>query len=106
MFYKLIDFTIDFDFLDKSFRACYFKNQLLIFTKFYCYFGPITLQYLPSGAIQSLNNNELIIKVNNGFLAIKELMINNITISSKQFINEHKKELLNAILKGADYESC
>lgn len=99
MHYKLINFNIDFDFDDLTFRGCYFKNTLLIITKFHAYNGPITLQLLNNGGVQSLLNNEIIIKVNNGFLAIKELMINNITISAKQFINEHKQELLNTILK-------
>ena len=105
MHYKLINLNIDLDFNDLTFRGCYFKNTLLIFTKFHAYNGPITLQFLNNGGVQSLLNNEIIIKVNNGYLAIDELIVENKLISSKEFIKQYKNELLNYELNGENYET-
>ena len=78
---------------------------MLIFTKFHAYNGPITLQLLNNGGVQSLLNNEIIVKVNNGYLAIDELIVENKLISSKEFIKQYKKELLNYELIGENYDA-
>ena len=96
--YKLIDFKIDFDFNDLTHRGAYLDDELLIFTKFSRYVGPITLQYLENGGIQSLYNYHLIIKDNNGFLCVDELIVNGNTVSSKEFIESNKDFLINKVL--------
>ena len=58
-----IDFHKDFDFSSKNNDYyCYFNNEKLIITEFKKYEGPITLQYLPNGGIQSLFNFKIIPK--------------------------------------------
>lgn len=104
MQFKLINFDIDFDFEDSSYRGCYFENNILIFIKFKKYKGPITLQYLSNGGIQSIYKNKLIIKVNNGYLEVSKLYLNNKSISSKKFINLYKEKLSNYCLKGDGYK--
>ena len=96
--YKLIDFEKDFDFFDEMPRGAYLDDELLIFTKFSRYIGPLTMQLLPNGGIQSLFNYQIIIKVNNGYLSVQELIVDDKVMSSKQFILEHGNELINKVL--------
>lgn len=86
------DFSNDFDFESNDFYYAFLNGEKIIFRTFQKYDGPITLQYLPSGGIQSLFAYKLIIRVNNGFLEIDELEVDGDVISSKTFI-ENKGEL-------------
>ena len=95
--YKLINFKLDFDFNDNSPRGAYLDDELLIFTKFSRYMGPITMQLLPNGGIQSTYNYHLIIKVNNGYLCVDELIVNDKTLSSKEFIESRNEFLINKV---------
>lgn len=82
-----IDFHKDFDFSSKNNDYyCYINNEKLIITKFKKYDGPITLQYLPNGGIQSLFNFKIIVKVNNGFLENDKVIYKGNTYTSKEFI--------------------
>lgn len=95
-----IDFEKDFDFESKDFYKANLNGEELIFTSFKKYDGPITLQFLPNGGIQSLFGYILIIKVNNGFLGVEELIYKGKKMSSKEFIELNKdKELVNQILE-------
>ncbi len=96
---KRINFDIDFDFEDKSIRYCYFNDDRIEFLEFDRYVGPITLQYLPNGGIQSLFNYNLIIKVNNGFLVVTKLIYEKEEMSSQKFISLIGEEkLINQVL--------
>lgn len=95
--YKEIDFNKDIDFNLTNSGYTYFKKEKLVLLNFYSYNGPITMQYLPNGGIQSTYNYHLIIKVNNGFLACDNLIYKNKKISSREFI-ENNKDLINFIL--------
>lgn len=82
-----IDFHKNFDFSSKNNDYyCYINNEKLIITEFKKYDGPITLQYLPNGGIQSLFNFKIIVKVNNGFLEIDKVIYKGNTYTSKEFI--------------------
>lgn len=96
---KRINFDIDFDFEDKSTRYCYFNDDRIEFLEFDRYVGPITLQYLPNGGIQSLFNYNLIIKVNNGFLVVTKLIYEKEEMGSQKFISLIGEEkLINQVL--------
>lgn len=84
---KRLEFDKDFDFDDLEARYCYFNDDRIEFIEFERYVGPITLQYLPNGGIQSLFHGDLIIKVNNGFLKVTKVIFNKQELTSKEFIN-------------------
>lgn len=63
-----------------------FKGKELILLKPYFYYGPITMQYLPYGGIQSVYNYHLIINIKEGFIAIDEVVYDQKKMSSKDFI--------------------
>ena len=95
-----INFKEDFNFESKEFYKVILNGEELIFTSFKQYVGPITLQFLPNGGIQSVFEYILIIKVNNGFLGVDELIYKGQKMSSKEFI-ELKKDinLVNQVLE-------
>ena len=95
--YKEIDFNKDIDFNLTNSGYTYFKKEKLVLLNFYSYNGPITMQYLPNGGIQSTFGYHLIIKVNNGFLACDEVIHMNKKMTSKEFI-ENNQNLINTIL--------
>lgn len=97
MIYQEIDFNKDINFNLDNCGYTYFKNEKLILLNFYLYSGPITMQSLPNGGIQSTFNYHLIIKVKNGFLACDELIYKNKRMTSKEFI-ENNDNLVNCIL--------
>lgn len=98
-FFRL-DFSKDIDFTSALFLVCYLNGEKIIFTKYSKYFGPITMQYLPNGGIQSLFDNFLIIKINNGFLKVEELIFNEKKLTSKDFIKIFGEEnLINQVLE-------
>ena len=96
---KRINFDKDFDFDDTSPRYCYFNDDRVEFLVFERYVGPITLQYLPNGGIQSLYHGFLIVKVNNGFLKVSEVAFNKEKLTSDDFIKKVGEEnLANRVL--------
>ena len=82
-----IRFDWDFDFENKNKRYCYFNDDRVEFLEFERYVGPITLQYLPNGGIQSLFGGSLIVKVNNGFLKVTKIYFEKKDFTSEEFIN-------------------
>ena len=80
-------FDQDFDFSNSNPRYCYLDDDRIEFIDFERYVGPVTLQYLPNGGIQSLFHGDLIIKVNNGFLKVTKVIFNKQELTSKEFIN-------------------
>ena len=74
-----------------------YNGKTLILKSPYLYYGPITLQYLPYGGIQSVYNYKIIINSKNGFIASDFVIYNGKLMSSKQFIIENK-DLVNIIL--------
>ena len=63
-----------------------FHGKILILKDLYLYDGPITLQYLPYGGIQSTFGYQLILNCRNGFIASKSVVYDGKEMSSKQFI--------------------
>lgn len=95
-----LDFSKDFDFDSKESFYTYLNGEKIVFTSFKKYEGPITMQFLPNGGIQSLFAYKLIIKVNNGFLEVDELKHENELYSSKSFINKMGDvKLINQVLE-------
>ena len=82
-----IHFDLDFDFENKNTRYCYFNDDRVEFLEFERYVGPVTLQYLPNGGIQSLFGGNLIVKVNNGFLKVTKIHFEKKDFTSKEFIS-------------------
>lgn len=95
MLINMTDFNSLID-LNKDIVTTY-KQKELVLLRPYLYDGPITLQYLPYGGIQSTFNYHLIINTKNGFIAIDELIYDNKKMSSKEFITTHEN-LINTIL--------
>ena len=74
-----------------------FNGKPLVLKNVFYYNGPVTMQYLPYGGIQSVFNNTIIINCVNGFIGCKEVVYDGINYSSKQFI-ENNTNLVNTIL--------
>jgi hypothetical protein len=54
-----------------------FDNKKLILKNLRPYNGIITLQYLPTGGIQMIRDNKMIINYNNSFIYTEEINFNN-----------------------------
>ena len=63
-----------------------FRGKKITLLNMQTYNGPITMQYLPCGGIQSIFNNYIIINTLKGFMFCDTIMIDNEKISSKKFI--------------------
>lgn len=74
-----------------------YKGKELVIHNPYIYDGPITMQYLPYGGIQSVYHGKLIITTVNGFIASDSVTYDGIKMSSKEFISRHD-DLVNTIL--------
>ena len=74
-----------------------FRQKELVLLNPYLYDGPITMQYLPYGGIQSVFNYHLIINTVNGFIAVDNLIYDNKKMTSKEFI-ELFPNLVNEVL--------
>ena len=83
---KHINFNEDIEFGGDLIYLTKFKEEEVEFLTFSKYNGPITMQYLPNGGIQSLIGNYVIVKVNNGFLKVEKLKFKDQILSSKEFI--------------------
>lgn len=96
---KRIFFDKDFDFSSKEKQYCYFNDDRIEFVDYERYVGPITLQYLPNGGVQSMFDGHLIIKVNNGFLCVNKLTYQGKEYTSNEFIKFVGEEnLINQVL--------
>ncbi len=74
-----------------------FKGKKLILKNIFLYDGPITMQYLPNGGIQSLFHNNLIIKTESGFIATKEVEYDGINYTIGEFSIMYD-DLVNTVL--------
>lgn len=74
-----------------------YKQKELILLNPYLYVGPITMQFLPYGGIQSVFDYHLIINTVNGFVTADNLIYNNKKMTTKEFI-ELYPNLVNEIL--------
>lgn len=63
-----------------------YKGESLVLVDMQTYDGPITMQYLPFGGVQSVFNNHLIINTLKGFMFCDIVIYGNKRISSKQFV--------------------
>ena len=64
-----------------------FHGKTLILKEPFLYDGPITLQLLPYGGIQSVFDYKIIINCRNGFVASTKVIYDNKEMSSKEFIS-------------------
>lgn len=74
-----------------------YNKKLLILKNVTLYDGPVTLQYLPYGGIQSTFNYNLIINSKNGFITCEYVIYDGHKLSLFEFINKNKN-LINTIL--------
>lgn len=74
-----------------------FKGKTLILKDMQTYDGPITMQYLPNGGIQSIYNYHIIINTLKGFMFCDILIYDDKKMSSKQFI-EMFPNIVNEVL--------
>ena len=74
-----------------------YKGKILVLRDVYPYQGPITMQYLPFGGIQSVINYKLIIWTKSGFITADHLIYDGINMTSKEFI-DNNKNLVNEVL--------
>ena len=74
-----------------------YQNKLLILHDVLFYDGPLTLQYLPFGGIQSTYNYHLIIHVKNGYIYPSKITYQNKTYQEKEFVETYEN-LVNQVL--------
>ena len=82
--------------LNKDLKTTY-KGKELILLNGYIYEGPITLQYIPYGGIQSVFNYHLIINTISGYITCDNLIYDNIVMSTKEFVLKYS-DLVNQVL--------
>lgn len=90
------DFSEILDLNKKEILTMYNGKVLKLINPF-LYSGPITLQSLPYGGIQSTFNGLLIIHTKNGFIATDLVEYNGILLTTKKFI-EIEENLINQVL--------
>ncbi|MDE7162029.1 MAG: hypothetical protein K2N65_04635 [Anaeroplasmataceae bacterium] len=65
-----------------------YLGKELILKQVYRYYGPVTMQYLPYGGVQSVYQDQLIIHTKSGFIATRNVIYDTIEMSSKDFISK------------------
>lgn len=93
---KLFNFNLDKVNLNDDIITTY-KNKTLILKNVKLYYGPVTMQYLPYGGIQSVYNYNLIINTKDGFITCSYVIYDNVIMSNKEFIKTYN-DLVNTIL--------
>ena len=73
-----------------------YLGKELILKEVYRYYGPITMQYLPYGGVQSLYDNQIIITTKSGFIATRNVRYDGKEMSSEEFIKMFP-DLMNAV---------
>lgn len=91
----MTDFSQKID-LTKDIETTYLGKKLIL-RKPYLYQGPITMQLLPYGGIQSVFHYHLIIYTRNGFIASDQVNYDGLEMSSKDFIDTYDN-LVNEVL--------
>ncbi len=74
-----------------------FQGKTLILQDVYVYEGPVTMQYLPYGGIQSVFDYHIILTTKGGFIASDSVVYDGEKLSSKEFI-ERFPDLVNEVL--------
>lgn len=74
-----------------------FKGQDLLLKEVKRYEGPITMQYLPYGGIQSVFGGLIILNCRNGFFSSSQVVYQSKEFSSSEFIRLYG-ELVNTVL--------
>lgn len=74
-----------------------FDGKSLLLKNIYAYHGPVTMQRLPCGGIQSVCGGHLIIYTQNGFIACDEVALNGTDLSSEAFIAMYP-DIVNRVL--------
>ncbi len=74
-----------------------YLGKELILKNMYKYQGPITMQYLPYGGIQSVFGGHLILNTISGFMATDFVRYDGVEYSSNEFI-EKFENLVNEVL--------
>ena len=93
-----IDFKKDIIYQPYHVLQATYADAPIYFIEYGPYVGPITMQYLPNGGIQSLFHGLIIIKVNNGFMQVSKLIYQNKIYTSQEFIESHDS-LMNQVLE-------
>lgn len=92
----MVDFAKPIDLSNNRLETMYNGRKLVLFNP-KVYEGPITLQALPYGGIQSVYNNQLIINTVDGFISTDLIEYNGILMTTKKFI-EIEDNLVNQVL--------
>ncbi|MDE6946988.1 MAG: hypothetical protein K2P14_07390 [Anaeroplasmataceae bacterium] len=74
-----------------------YQGKELVLKEVYRYFGPVTMQYLPYGGIQSVFNYQLIITTKSGFITTDFVIYDGQEMPVKEFI-EKFPDLVNEVL--------
>ncbi len=74
-----------------------FNGKPLTLVDIYMYNGPVTMQYLPYGGIQSVFHYHLIINTKEGFIACDKVIYDGQELTSKEFILQNEN-LVNQVL--------
>ena len=74
-----------------------YHGKKLILKNVYRYQGPITMQLLPYGGIQSVYGYNLIVNTKDGFISCNNVVYDNLLQSTKDFIMNHPN-LVNSVL--------
>lgn len=90
-------FSFENDVIEHSDIYTTYQNELLILHDVRFYIGPLTMQYLPFGGIQSTFNHHLIIHVKNGYIHPNKITYQNQTYSEFEFVDKYV-DLVNQIL--------
>ena len=91
----MTDFSQKID-LKKDIETTYLGKSLILH-KCFSYHGPITMQYIPYGGIQSVFHNNIIIHVKDGYISCKNVTYDGIKMSNKKFIDMFE-DLVNTVL--------
>ena len=74
-----------------------YLGKELVLVDVYRYYGPVTMQYLPYGGVQSIYDNQLIIHTKSGFIATRKVIYDHVEMSSKEFIDRFP-DIVNEVL--------
>ena len=92
---KLFDFN--FNVVENSEIQTTLRQKTLVLHKVYKYQGPVTMQLLPFGGIQTVFGGSLVINCKNGFFTCDTLTYDGKTQSTKDFV-ETNSNLVNLVL--------
>ncbi|MDE5855494.1 MAG: hypothetical protein K2H06_00440 [Anaeroplasmataceae bacterium] len=63
-----------------------YQGKDLILKEVYRYYGPVTMQYLPYGGVQSVYGNQIILTTKSGFIATRNVVYDGKKMTSEEFI--------------------